>query len=123
MKKISMLIICMMVLGSVTAFAGVCPKTDAWIEDKVHHEEYGIKVFGMLADGVNRIVAAPFELGEHTVRGTMDSESNPVIGLFEGVFTGMYEAGRSIGIGVTNIALAVVPDYHGLSKDYTFLDR
>lgn len=122
MRKLSMMMICLILLGSVNAFAGICPKTDAWIEEKVQSDEYGLKLIGMAFDGVNRIVASPFELGEYTYRGVAESD-NKVTGLFEGLFTGVFEAGKSIVFGATNIVLAPIPDYHGVSKDYTFLQR
>ena len=122
MKKFTVMMMAIMILGSTTAFAGICPKTDAWIEGKVHSDQYPVKAMGMVLDGVNRIASSPFELLDYSVSGLVESD-NKLTGTVEGILHGVYESGESIVYGATNILVALVPGATGVSKDYTFMKK
>jgi hypothetical protein len=117
MKKIAMLMIVLMVVGSVSAFAGICPKTDKWIEGKVNSEEYVVKMGGMMLDGVNRIVAAPFDLLYHPYHDVF-VEKHYGTGLFTGLGEGLFRGVEGIMVGAWNIVSSVVPGYHGETTDH-----
>jgi hypothetical protein len=118
MKKIAMFVTVLMVLGSVSAWAGICPKTDSWIKSKVDSEQYVVKMGGMMLDGVNRIVAAPFDLLYHPVNDVF-VDKHYGTGLFTGLGEGLFRGVEGIMVGAWNIISSPVPGYHGETTDHT----
>lgn len=118
MKKIAMMLVVLLVMGSASAFAGVCPKTDEWIKGKVDSDSYLVKTGGMLLDGVNRIVAAPFDVLYHPV-DDMFVEKHYGTGLFTGLGEGLFRGVEGVMVGAWNIISSPVPGYHGETTDHS----
>ena len=118
MKKIALFVALLLVVGSATAMAGICPKTDERIHNMVQSDHYLTKTGGMVFVGINRIVAAPFEVLYHPVNDVfVDKEY--ATGLFTGLAEGVFRGVESAMVGAWNLLSSPVPDYHGETTDHT----
>ncbi|HTL46560.1 MAG TPA: hypothetical protein VL688_00685 [Verrucomicrobiae bacterium] len=79
--------------------------------------QYVVKMGGMMLDGVNRIVAAPFDLLYHPVQDIF-VDKHYGTGLFTGLGEGLYHGVEGILIGAWNIVSSPVPNYHGETTDH-----
>ena len=104
MKRLSMLVLALMLALSAPVFAGV-------IEDNAAAEDYLTKAPAMVLRGVVNLALAPVEVVYHTYQGTI--EGAPLIGTLEGAGTGIVWGLDKAGRGIWDVLTALFPNYNG----------
>ena len=117
MKKTIMIFALVLMMAS-SAWAGYdhkCPVWD-WSQEKRQSEDYLARGFGMLTDGVYRVIKSPFKLVYHTFSTMANDEYHALnpIGVVSGLGHGAVAAGDSIITGAANIVGSIIPGANGI---------
>lgn len=104
-------------LTVMTAIPGwsMCP-VDKWVNEKADSANYGAKTGGMVLRGLHGIVKSPTELLIHPYQESRDHLDNG-LGILRGLGTGVFRTLEHAVIGVADIVLAPVPNYHGIQSE------
>ena len=113
-KKITLLLLVLMVFGTAQAWAGPasCPLGN-WADEKAQSESYPTKLMGMVVLGVDPILTSPINLVWYPY-DHIANQDKKVIGLFTGLGEGVLETGEAIVSGAVNIVSSPIPGYHGI---------
>lgn len=107
MKKISIFLALLMVLGTGSAWAVI-----EWVDEQAQSDVYHVKAGGMFLRGLNRIVESPVELACHTYKGATE-ELGYGEGILKGLGLGAVWMVDDILRGAWDVVTALFPDYHG----------
>ena len=115
MKKIAVVLVLFLIVGSVPAWSTCALKN--WASEKAQSDSYPTKAAGLLVKGVHEVVEAPFILLWHPYNDVV-KEKQYATGLFTGLGKGLYHGVESVGVGAVNIISAPIPGLKGIESDH-----
>ena len=115
-KKISIFLALLLVVG-ITPGWSLSASFDKWVDEKASSEQYGVKLGGMLLQGVQRVLESPYEVLYHLYDGAKN-EKPATVGWAKGLFTGLARGAESVMLGTVEIVSAPFPGQHGLKREH-----
>ncbi len=112
MKKIGCLVALFLLIGASSGWSAMSSSLDGWLNDQAKSDNYGIKAYGMILRGLDRIVESPVELACHTYKGVTE-ELGYGEGILKGLGMGTLWMVDDLLRGAWDVVTFAFPGYHG----------
>ena len=113
MKKIGCLVALFLLIGASSGWSSLSSSMGDWLEDQAKSDNYGIKAYGMILRGLDRIVESPVEIACHTYKGATGENLQYGVGVLKGLGMGTLWMVDDILRGAWDVITFAFPDYHG----------
>ncbi len=121
MRKISLFVILLFVLGVGPGWGAVCPietKVGEWADSS----NYPVKIGGMFLRGIHSVVKSPIEIFYHPY-DELKHRPQYGLGFFKGLGIGAVWMFDHVLRGVWDVATAPIPDYNGEPGDHDDFEK